>query len=157
MQRLPELQVTPAHLIWTSSASPANSDSKCHSPVRYCMRGGGTSARFILQILPDNWVPTSSVVKFLILSASAISFIKYTFTTLPFNSLKSRSKIFSLVNYIYMPRFPTTLHISLVYNQVLQKADIYVSLLAKKLGQPFTEIHADTISANKQKKAVMVW
>lgn len=56
-----------------------------------------------------------------------------------------------------MPRFPTTLHISLVYNQVLQKADTYVSLLAKKLGQPFTEIHADTISASKQKKAVMVW
>lgn len=29
---------------------------------------------------------------------------------------------------------------------------MYINLLAKKLGQPFSEIHADSISANKQEK-----
>lgn len=32
---------------------------------------------------------------------------------------------------------------------------MYINLVAKKLGQPFSTIHADSISAKKQKKAMM--
>lgn len=46
---------------------------------------------------------------------------------------------------------------SFVYDQILQKVGIYSNLPAKKLGQSFSEIHADQISANKQKKAMIVW
>lgn len=157
MQRLPELQATSALLTLTSSASPTNSDTKCHSPIR--CEGRGKKAWFILQILPDNWVPTSSAVK---KSSSFSQPVLYHLFNIPLShclpiSLKLRSKVFSLVNYTYILRFPITLHISLVYDQLLQKAHTYISLLAKKLGQPFTEIHADSTSANKQKKAVMVW
>lgn len=140
MQRLPELQVTPAHLIWTSSTSPTNSDN--HSSIRYCVGGGGERAWFILQILLITKVPICSAVK---KSSWSCQPLLYHLFNIPLShclsiSLKSRSKVFSLVNLIYILRFPITLHISLVYDQLLQKADVYVSLLAKRVGQPFSEI-----------------
>lgn len=65
--------------------------------------------------------------------------------------------MFRLVSYLYILRFSITLNISLVYDQILQKAGMYINLLAKKLGQPFSEIHAYSISGKKQKTAMMAW
>lgn len=71
--------------------------------------------------------------------------------------LKLKPKMFRLVFYLYNLRFPITLNIRLVHDQMLQKAGTYIHLLAKEPGQPFPEIHADSLSTNVWKKAEMVW
>lgn len=50
-----------------------------------------------------------------------------------------------------------TLNTRFVNDWILQQVGMDSNLLAKKPGQSFPEIDADSLSANKQEKATIVW
>lgn len=157
VQRLSELEGIAAHLIARHIVCSFNQYWQ-QVPQSNQVRGGGGGGRLIiLHLQPDNWVPTSGATKKSYSFPESLCCIIY----LPLShclsiSSKLRHKVFRLVSCLCILRFSITLNISLVYDQILLKAGMYINLLPKKLGQPFSEIHADSISANKQKKVMMV-
>lgn len=50
-----------------------------------------------------------------------------------------------------------TLNTRFINDWILQQVGMDSNLLAKKPGQSFPEMDADSLSANKQEKAIIVW
>lgn len=90
------------------------------------------------------------------LSPCAVLFIPYPLITSPLRCLNIKAQIRS-VSCLCAPRFSIILSISSVCDQILQKADVSINLPAKKLGQPFPEVHADSLQSSRKSRRWCTW